>query len=371
MTDVVPYPPDESTLFLQACLLSGPGVSEAARRWFSAHPDPAVTLRHQLAYRRMLPLLAHNLSRHGADADGLTEVLRCARLAEAERGELFSRYAGQVMSLVQGAGIPHLVGSGVMLAECAYPALNTRHCHDLDFLIPHEVGITLDRLLRQHGFMQADDRYHNRARFSVCLHETLLPFPYFLGYHSAEPRSWNTRCCGRQVVVPSPSDIVIRLATNVFSRPQRSLQSIADLFFCLAAFSVDWDWVLDLARRTHTGLQLRFVLSYLRRHFGCQIPGNVVEAFDGASSPIDEELVLMYLTRAIGVRALVARLPMRDIPLFLKSTLAPSSASVRASYGTWFGYMTRMVSAGGWLAKRPWFRRLRGRTNQRVGSRCA
>lgn len=292
----VVLPDSETTLLLKACLHS----DKAGRSAWQAWPRGRNRLSDEKgAVQSLRGLILSAIQRNGltVDCDSLT-YLRTAYVKEQLRLKIYNRLLREVLSGLSGTGIPVIILKGAALAETVYDEPVLRHCHDIDLLVRDQDIIRAKTLLPRLGFKTANPpdsklhhwRFEHESGLPVELHSRLFKVPY---YDPPLPEMWartqRHAIAGVPAHILSPSDNILHICGHAsYSSSRHSLRWVSDAWFILDRHrDLDWDLLLDCARRSHLALPLSVMLGYLAEHLHAPIPETFLDRLYAAASHTD------------------------------------------------------------------------------------
>jgi hypothetical protein len=95
----------------------------------------------------------------------------------------------------------------------------------------------------------------------------------------------------RRVYVPDPTRTLLHTVIHgIRYNPEPSIRWIADAMWILhtSASNIDWNFVIEFARRLKLAHRLHLGLDYLTRDFNAPVPGNVLARVAGRQqSPVE------------------------------------------------------------------------------------
>jgi len=290
-------------LLLDACLAEGDAASAAWRGWRATVDLDRVDRSAQ----RLLPLLYHNLSRHGVagtDAD-VGRYRGVHRLAWYENRTASAR-AAAVVAAFAAAGIPTLVLKGAAFAHLHYPAGGVRPMGDADVLVPAASAPAAIRLLLERGLRPHPDRteahllaydlpkrhgweFRDADGRGIDLHwrllavsaEAALDAPFWSGARPLRIHNVDT------LTLSDAHHLVHVCVHALCPGPVDSCHWVADAAMILrraAPGAFDWAEVLTTARRHRLEAFLAPVLRYLADRFALPVPPGLVAAL--AAEPL-------------------------------------------------------------------------------------
>jgi hypothetical protein len=288
------WPNELQELLLKAALLDGDAACQAYRDWQAQGGLD----RLDAGSYRLLPLVSHNLGRHGFEYREMGTLRGLRRKTWCENRLLFARLAPAV-AMLQDAGIPVIVLKGVPLSLRYYRDVGLRPMRDLDLLVPELRAANAIRVFesagwrglwasryrlgpRDLGFRQAL-AYAAADGREVDLHWHALYQATFPGadaafWESAEPLEFE----GMAVQVLCPSDELLHaLVHGPTWNDVPPMRWVADAMTVMRAAPIDWDRVLSLTGRLHVTLPMRAACDYLARVFHAPIPERVRNGLAG------------------------------------------------------------------------------------------
>lgn len=271
---------------------------EAQARRLLGHDLDWAYLLDQGRREGIFPLLCRNLG-----TLGFFRVPPEARAALEEayrrnglRNALLVRELGQVLRLFAIEGIPAIPLKGVALAHSLYGDIASRHCSDLDLLIPLRDVPKATRILLAKGYQAHDvDRllggeslgYHNEwsfgreedsIRYSIDLHWGILwthdvdrPALKDL-WAEARPSSFFDAPC----LALSPSWELLYLASHASHHGWEGLKWLSDIHELCVRRTIDWAEVEEKARRFGWDDLLRGTLAQCASALGTPVPPSMV-----------------------------------------------------------------------------------------------
>jgi hypothetical protein len=185
--------------------------------------------------------------------------------------------------LLNEAGIPVLFIKGAaMIARTG--RLGLRLIDDVDFLIPEADAQRATALLAAAGY---EDKHISAAHSWDCITPAGFPLDvHWWAFKTAGndlcmfEMASGTTILGRTVQIPSATDSLIIAIAHGFRIPFGApLRWIADaqLMFQLQGEAIDWDVLLERARRPGLALSLIAGLDFLAREFDAPVPVDVLD----------------------------------------------------------------------------------------------
>jgi hypothetical protein len=311
---VLPTP--EETLLLRTCLLSRDLARQAWEEWRSRYDDGETGFAgNNPSIRKLRPLLFNAFQQHGLEADNKTRTyLRSAYLKEELRSKIFRQICRAVLQLLQRESFAAIVLKGTALAETVYGNPVLRHCHDIDILLPDDELSRAANLLLSLGFQRVDPstqrrnpdvRMKHESELPLELHGGLFEVPYYNAISSEiQARSQSRLITDVPVKILTPSDSLLHVCGHAFhSASRQSLRWVTDAWFIVDRHSdLDWDQLLDYARRSRLALPLSVMLGYLAEDLNAPIPSTFLSRLSATASKSDavERQLALRGTRAAG-----------------------------------------------------------------------
>ena len=283
-------PTEKQTWLLQACLWSGKPGEQAWKKWSEEIADPASFLREDTeGVKGLLPLLFHSLQDKDVSIQReFHTYLRTAYLRDELRSKSYSEICRKVVSTLDGAGISAVLLKGAALAETVYPLPVLQHAHYLDILISDNDLFHAAALLPSIGFSQSDEviecnlkayEFVHESKLPLVIHRRLFGVPFFhIPMEEIWARSSINMISGIPTRLLSPADNLFHICGSVFD-PERhkSVRWVCDAWFIIHRCpNLDWDQLLDCARRSQTAIPLFITLSYLADALKSPIPLRVL-----------------------------------------------------------------------------------------------
>lgn len=287
-------PSPEQTWLLRACLLDGGDGREAWRTWRDLAGDPkAAMAEDRWSVKRLLPALYAALRRNGAVVDAtLLPYLKLAYVREQIRSRTYLGICHEILTTLAQAGVPFVVLRGAALATTAYPDPAIRHCHDISLLV-HESDVPqATEVLQRNGLQPvhvaasagvivgAAAVLRHATTLPVELHARLFGIPlYDVPTSAVWPRTRQMSVAGARALVLAPADALLHVCGHAAYSPGReSLRWVCDAWYLIAANpALDWELLLESARRGRLTLPLAVTLRYLSAQLGATIPESVLE----------------------------------------------------------------------------------------------
>jgi hypothetical protein len=291
-------PTREETLLLRACLFSGDLARLVWEEWknhATENTDGFITKNS--AIKNLRPLVFNALRCHGLELDKEGQTfLRSAYLKEELRSKIFRRICGDVLLLLANEGIPTIVLKGTALAETVYKNPVLRHSHDIEILMKDQDMTRAANVLSTlsfRGVKQKPERgiphigLEHESHLPLELHSRLFQIPY---HNTSLAEMWSRRLSCRIANVPAhilaPSDNLLHVCGHAFySRSHQSLRWVSDAWLIIDRYrDLDWDLLLDCARRSRLILPLSVTLGYLAESLNAAVPPSFLNHLFAAAS---------------------------------------------------------------------------------------
>ena len=277
------WPTPQQELLLRAALLPSDAALSAWETWqASANIEDIDPGSH-----RLLPLLYRNLSRCGS-ASPLMGKLKGVYRQTWYKNQLLFRDMGQVLDAFRQSGIQTLVLKGAALNVLYYRESGLRPMQDLDVLVrlsDKDQALELMKTLRwelkvkaPHGwaFTNGDGReldLHWHVLAQCCREHDDDDF--WSGAVTAEFAGVSARAL-------NPTDQLLHVCVHgVAWNEIPPVRWVADAVVILNAEPIDWDRLVEQARKRELILTIRKSLNYLRQVVNAPIPAAVLEEMNG------------------------------------------------------------------------------------------
>lgn len=344
LTVILPSP--EQTWLLRACLQDGEAGREAWRVWRELAGDAkAAMAEDRWGVKRLLPLLYSALRRNGAEVDAaLLPYLRTVFAREQMRTATYLRICGDVLTAVEREAIPTILLRGAATAVTSYEDPALRHCHDISLLVgPDDMrraagalrGCGLTSAVPEPSAYATDVYLRHESTLTVELHTRLFEVPFYdLPMADVLPRTREASVGGTPARVLSPTDALLHACGHASYSPSRkTLRWVCDAWHLLRRHpDLDWDLLIETARRSRLTLPLAVTLRYLAEELGAPVPAVVLKQVerDATRAPAVE--------RDVALRG--ARLGSgQEQPALLRRI--PGGWRVRASVAVWLLFPSR------------------------------
>jgi hypothetical protein len=280
--------PDKvQTLFLRACLHQGGAGQKAYKEWREQVDDPVLYFGDDKAgTKRLLPLFYDTVKRNRLSVEQrFLTYLRAASFTEEIRFDAYSSACGQVLDILNRAGIEYLVLKGAAYAAAFYRAPSLRHSDDLDLLLREkDLFIAVDALLRAglkpYSFPMDVGTHHLTKIFhpsglSVELHRRLYdPYCYYFPFDELWRMGRMIMIAGRKSRMTGPVDSLLNILTHAtMCASQRSLRWACDAWLLVTGYpALDWKLFVEKAFRSKTEMPVSYTLTYMVRELQLPVP---------------------------------------------------------------------------------------------------
>ena len=380
-------PSREQTWLLRASLQHGDAGREAWRVWRELAGNAKTAMAEDRGgVKRLLPLLYSALRRNGAEVDAaLLPYLKTVHAREQIRTATYLRICGEVLGALEREGIPTIVLRGAAAAVTAYDDPALRHCHDISLLVSSEDlpraaialrGNGLTSAMRDPGTFTTDFELRHESTLMVELHTQLFEVPFYdLPMADVMPRTRHVSIGGKPARVLSPTDAFLHACGHASYSPSRqTLRWVCDVWHILRRHpELDWDLLIQTARRSRLGLPVAVTLRYLAEELGAPVPGVVLKRVvrDAARAPAVERDVALRGARmgsGQGPSELLRRIPggwrvrawVALCLLFPSRQYIREVMGVRGSFRLWaqyalrpFDYLRERRARHGWATQTP------------------
>jgi hypothetical protein len=283
------WPTPEQELLLRAALARGDAAISAWRRWRRDH-DPVETELDHGSFR-LLPLVYRNLAALGYDEAHMPRLKGIHRYWWCSNQNLFHRSA-PVVEALEARGIPTLILKGAAIATLHAADAGVRPMADVDVLVPyarvHDAvallmtsgwrapeGVLADEIRYRHSTPMVDGEGRGFDLHWHALKEGLHPRSDDGFWSRAVPLELaNVRSRGL-----APQDALLHTVVHGLRwNEEPSVRWIADAMAILGTDGdgINWDVLLDEARRRDVRLRVFRGLDYLRITMDAPIPDHVL-----------------------------------------------------------------------------------------------
>lgn len=278
------WPNPEQELLLRAALFPGPEGIVAWQKWKSnvdiGEIDPG-------SYQ-LLPLLYRTLRNQGIEDPLMGRLKGVYRRTWYENQFLFHRVV-PLLRTFHLKGIQTMLLKGSALVVTHYRDYSLRPMDDFDLLVPVQQAAEAVDLMTREGFALVNPalRFVHSSDFidgchrKVDLHKHVLSEP---GRQNLDADFWDgaipIAIGGLTCLAPSPADQLVHVCVHGVQRSDApACRWIADAITLIRddGIRVDWNRLLNLARRHHLTLPMRDTLTYLRDTLHSPIPPGVLD----------------------------------------------------------------------------------------------
>jgi hypothetical protein len=251
--------------------------------------NPVAFFKKSQEIKRLLPLLYRRLLLNEVPVEkAFMRRLRAAMAYEELRGQTYQRHARSALTALMEAEVPFLLLKGAALVGTVYGEWSLRHCHNVDLWIPAPYWVAASHALRKAGFSSLRTAWDSRGMV-VFVHDSGLPlalrnrlFPIDYYRPPMEELVGRARLCeiaGVPVRVLAPADTLLHVCGHAACSPGRdTLRWACDAYQVLKHHpSLDWDALLETARRGRLALPLRAMFGYLTESLDAPIPHAVMQ----------------------------------------------------------------------------------------------
>ena len=245
--------------------------------------------------KRLLPALYVALRRSEAAVDpALLSYLRLAYVREQMRATTYRRICGDLVAVLEAAGVRALLLRGGALAATVYDDPAVRHCHDVAFLVQAEDLSRAAEALRRSGLTPFAYEPSSVSPYAALRHETSLPVElhgrlfsvpmYELSWSDVSPRARDVAFGQVAARVLSPADSLLHVCGHAFYSPSReSLRWVGDAWHIIRRDGeVEWELLCANAERGRLTLPVLVTLRYLADSLGANVPHAVLARLEAA-----------------------------------------------------------------------------------------
>jgi predicted nucleotidyltransferase len=275
-------------LLLKAALLSGEDAITAWRKWqdmadWKEYLEPGSF--------RLLPLLYINLQKQAMNDPAMVKLKGIYRHAWSKNQILFHETA-EVIQQLQQAGIHTMLLKGVSLSLLYYKNNGARPMSDIDILIPFDKTLLAIELLKKKGWTSAVPLTEMDLTFGHAIHlkncsgqELDLHWrPFNSCRNGYEKDFWvdalPVKIVNINCLAPSPTNMLFQaIIRGVAWNPMPQIRWIADAIFLIKSedLKIDWQQLIDTAKKHYLGLRLKMGLQYLDNMFPKLIPSDLMK----------------------------------------------------------------------------------------------
>jgi len=310
------FPNPLQELFLKACLASGAEAREAWEKWL---PEADLE-RLDFGSSKLLPLLYKNLRAEGVEHPVMGR-LKGAYRATWYRNQMMLNEASALAALFSRKGIDVLMLKGAALIHTAYGDVGARAMEDVDLLIPTKRAKDVFKLITLEGwtpdpwlprFMEGSYfaikhgfNFRHRTGHLIDLHwhaldECIGPQAdddFWVASRALDLRGWPAR------TLCAADHLLHTFAHGVRWNPVAPLRWVADAFWLVRVEGekMDWQRLVEQARRRNLVLPVKAGLRYLGEAMGAPVPSSVLDDLDGSAVKPLEHVAFRLQTREPSV----------------------------------------------------------------------
>lgn len=283
-----PFPNQGQELLLKACIFDDDKMLQNYHQW-----GKSVNFETEVEHAsfRQLPLLYQNLNQHGVDDHLMPRLKGMYRKSWSANHILFFK-TGKVLQLLHEANIATLVLKGIALSVLAYQNYAVRPMADMDIMIPAAKAKHTFELLKENGWESYDeihDNYNLANNKSITLvneDKTELdlhwhPFDECLGLMKENDfwdRAVPMEVSGQKTLALCPADeLLLTFVHGLMPNPEPPIRWIADAMYIINSkhLIVDWQRLIDYAKKYSVIIQVKIALKYLTETFDAMVPTEV------------------------------------------------------------------------------------------------
>jgi Uncharacterised nucleotidyltransferase len=293
-------PTREQELLLCAALREGEEAVDAWREWRATAAD--IARLDDVASQRLLPLVYRNLRARTPPVPSLERVKGTYRYSWY-KNRLLLRATAACLRAFHEAGIETVVLKGTALISCYYEDVGCRFMADSDVLVREEQASAAIQVLLDRGWQRFDP--HTQRSLDVASPERFPPYGHSLTFANEERMQcdlhisalpecirtegndgfWDASVPARVGGVPTrvlaPADQILQVCVHGITRVRDDtappVDWIADAVTIATTASasrdgMDWQRLVEQARKLRLILPVRETLSYLRDAWGVGVP---------------------------------------------------------------------------------------------------
>ena len=280
----LPFPTDAQRDLLKAALLPAQHAAPAWQRW-KARGIPLQSVYGPTT--RLFPQLWANRDAAGIGAEDVPLLKGVYRQTLADNAVKI-RAALNATSLIVEAGIPVLFTKGAAMIAIAGGRLGLRPFADVDVLVPEPDAERAVALLADAGHGSRIDpavvglnhSWESADKNGIELDVHWWAFKTAGDDSGVFEAARPATLLGEPVLLPCATDCLVIAVANAFFPDQGSpLRWITDsmLLFGVSGEQIDWELLLERARRPGLTLGLAAGLSFLAREFHAPVPAHVID----------------------------------------------------------------------------------------------
>ncbi|WP_234569216.1 nucleotidyltransferase family protein [Rhodohalobacter sp. 614A] len=311
------FPSPSQEMLLKAALMDKDVALPAWKQW-RKEVDFELDVDH--GSFRLLPLTYHNLSSFGYSDDLVEGRLKgIYRQAWIKNQQLFYK-TGTVLETLHKTGIKTAVLKGIALTEWVYKNYGIRPMADMDILVPFTEAHHAIDVLKNTGFVLQDTHLlqHNldygRGIAFKDADNTEIDLHWHAISHAHENIEitdfWDEvipiEIAGVKTHIFSATDNLFHtIVHGIRKNPEPPIRWVADAVTIINSkdVSVDWQRLLLYSQKLRVYLQIKEALLYIKKHFGADIPREVIDQINNYK-PSYVEKVVYWHGKKIGDNAL-------------------------------------------------------------------
>jgi hypothetical protein len=283
-----PFPNAAQLDLLRAALLPPEQAAPAWRRWKGSGRALQTV---DGASARMLPQLWANRVAAGIDTDDLS-LLKAVYRQTLARNTVILRAALEAAQVLTDAGVPILFIKGAATIAMSGRSLGLRPIADVDVLVPEADAERAVNLLMSAGYTA--ESYppigvsHGFTLKRADGYGSQLDLHWWAFKTAGDDRPMfdtarEATILNRRVLIPSATDCLAMAVANAFRRYGAPLRWISDAVSIFETHSdaLDWNMLLERARRPGLTPGLATGLDFLAREFAAPVPPYVLSALRG------------------------------------------------------------------------------------------
>jgi hypothetical protein len=271
-----------------------------------AEPERLASLmRSGVNWDRLLPAASHHgvtpllyrrlNSLGGAELPpGVQNELRNRYLDNARRSLTLTGALLKLLEALEERGVQPMVLRGPVLGASLYGNVALRQIADLDILVSRPDVPAAADVLAACGFrhpnpftatqqaltLRTDYNFHLERADGVAfeLHWRLMPGFFSWDYDPSEwwARAITTPFCEREVLEPSPEDLLLMLCVHGLKHGWEQLRLVADVAWLVQNRGVDWDQAIWSATRTGVARALNLGCRLATDLLGAPVPKGII-----------------------------------------------------------------------------------------------
>jgi hypothetical protein len=298
----------QQELLLKAALLSGEEALDAWRKWqdkidWEEHLDQGSF--------RLLPLIYTNLHKHGVDDPAMGMLRGIYRKAWSKNQTLFHEMA-KVVEYLQHAGIKTMLLKGASLWLLYYKNNGARPMADIDVLVPFKQVRQACELLQKAGWTsplplsELDLTFGHAVQLNNSVNQEfdLHWHPFNSCCDEYEKDFWDgaipVKMANVNSLAPNPTNMLFHVIIHGMAwNPVPSIRWVADAITLINSdnFAIDWQQLVDMARKQYLSLRLNNGLQYLYDNFHPSIPPSVMASALNLPASYLEKIEYRFMIR--------------------------------------------------------------------------